>query len=733
MNLRIIEPVHGAPPAIPWLLITGAVTILAQVVLLRELVVAFYGVELIVLLSLGLLLLGTAGGAFAGRWFTSGLPGQIRWCFLALSLLVPALIVFIRGLRIVFSETPGAFLPFGQQIGGMALALLPFGLLSGFLFQRTALLHVTRGRSLPSAYAVESVGGLFGGCAATILIAAGVQNLASGLVSALLASAACALPDRTGAGKRWTAAALPVFLLILLGIASSHHLDETLTSWNHHGAVDTIDTPYGRLTVADAEGQVSVFDNGALSWESHGTSAEEFAHMAALQVKEPQRVLLLGGGPEGLLAEALKHGPREIVHVELDAAALRKVMPHLPPESRDAFRNHRVTQVIADTRNVLNSSRGFDLILSGAPEPSSGQSNRHYTREAFAACRRAMNPDGVLALRLRSAENLWTPVLLQRTAGIHRALRDVFEDVLVLPGTVNIILASDAPLVRDPDVLSSRMARRGIEARLVSQAYIRYLLTNDRRTDFERRLVETDVPSNADSRPVCYFLTLVHWLSRFYPDLAQGTFSPPDLSAPSGLAGIGGLWVAVLVPVLVLRRFRGIRLALLVFAAGCAGMILEGMLILAYQSRSGVLYQDLGILLTLFMAGLGAGAVCLDRASRKGREHRALRRWGSMFATGTVALSLATAWHVYGEGRGGLPVTGVLLFASGMLTGGLFAYAGLKDVERQARAISPLVAADLLGGCVGSLTASLLLLPILGLAPTALLLAAASLALFLLL
>jgi hypothetical protein len=76
------------------------------------------------------------------------------------------------------------------------------------------------------------------------------------------------------------------------------------------------------------------------------------------------------------------------------------------------------------------------------PEPSSGQTNRFYTRELFASCVRRLAPDGVLGFRLRGAENLWTPPLARRTASIHRALAGVFDDVLLLPGSALIVLAT---------------------------------------------------------------------------------------------------------------------------------------------------------------------------------------------------------------------------------------------------------------------------------------------------
>jgi len=63
----------------------------------------------------------------------------------------------------------------------------------------------------------------------------------------------------------------------------------------------------------------------------------------------------------------------------------------------------------------------------------------------------------------------------------------------------------------------------------------------------------------------------------------------------------------------------------------------------------------------------------------------------------------------------GLLQTSVLLAAAGYLVAGIFAYASIYEIEDQQIVISPLYAADLLGGSTGSLLGSLLLIPVLGL------------------
>lgn len=689
-----------------WLVATGLVTLWGQVVLLRELLVAFYGSELVVLLALGALMLFTAAGALLGRRFGSAGDGGVRRLFVAFAVVLPLLLVLLRALRVLLGGTPGADLPVGQQFLGLGLSLLPLGFLAGLLFQRSAVLYVAGGAGLGRAYAIESAGSLAGGLLATGLVALGVQNAAGALLCSCAALAAAWVPG--AARPRWVlAAGVPLALLLGAGLAFSRAADRWLTGLNLPGILAVADTPYGRTAVAERLGQVAVFHNGALSSESQGTSAEEFVHLPALECPAPRRVLSLGGTVEGLVREVLKHGPERVALVELDGGAVDLVRPFLPQGDREALEDPRVTFTVEDPRRFLGRTGAYDLILSCAPEPGSGDSNRFYTREFFALCRGHLGMEGVLAFRLRSSENLWSNALAVRNESVLKALRSAFPSILVLPGATDLVLASGRPLERDPSVLLGRWKARGIAARLVGPDYIAYLLTNDRVARAEQTLARTQAPQNTDARPACYPCTMLLWLSRFFPALGQASppqslhwawlaFPPVLLAAAAGLA----------------RRREAARRALFVAAAGFAGMVLEGALLLGYQTRCGALFQDLGALLMCFMAGLSLGAWCLDRFGGG-------RGSGLATALATAVVSAGCAWAVSGGDSLGRTGTGLLLLASGASVGAAFAWAGNSRRKDLAEPIAPLYAADLAGGCLGALLGGVLYLPFAGLPASA--------------
>jgi hypothetical protein len=137
-----------------YLLAIGFISILGQVVLLRELSVAFYGVELIYTLAMGLWLLAGACGAMISRRILQPSFAGLNLLLLLLSVGLPLNVGFIRCIRQLFAGIPGAYLPLHIQLAAMAASLLPLGLILGLLFQWAAKIYMSTNKTLAVAYAI---------------------------------------------------------------------------------------------------------------------------------------------------------------------------------------------------------------------------------------------------------------------------------------------------------------------------------------------------------------------------------------------------------------------------------------------------------------------------------------------------------------------------------------------------------------------------------------------------
>jgi spermidine synthase len=558
-----------------------------------------------------------------------------------------------------------------------------------------------------------------GGLAATLFLKIGIQNFAIAVGCSLLTVGIIVFPTRRSLGRARYAAGV-VFVVLLAVLWASPALDHRMTRINHPTLVDTRDSPYGRLTITGDKDQFVVFENDAVAFETQSAVSEEIVHLAAIHVSSIDHVLILGGGLEGILSEILKHKPERVDYVELNPLLVSLADEHLPQSYRAPLRSQTVTVHVDDPRRFVKDAEQYDLILVGMPDPTSGQSNRFYTREFFEECAEKLQPGGVLALRLRSSENIWTQFVAYRNTSIYRALKSVFADVVVLPGVVNINIASNRPLVRDPIVLADAFKERSLDTRLVTPEYVHYMYTNDRFFEIADRLASTDIQPNTDIEPVCYKFSSMIWLSKFVPTLINRDLSGSKTWSAGGVAMNIVVILLVATVFALARRMVRFQRTLLVAVAGFVGMVVETTLILHYQVKSGVLFQDIGILLTAFMAGLAVGSVVVLRAAKGvGGGFMMQKNWGYGLLVGFAVLNIIFIGFLYSGLPSNLSAISLLLFLAGLLVAGVFAYASLMGIKDQKTVVSPLYAADLLGGCIGSLIASLLLIPFLGMAQPA--------------
>jgi spermidine synthase len=360
-------------------------------------------------------------------------------------------------------------------------------------------------------------------------------------------------------------------------------------------------------------------------------------------------------------------------------------------------------------------------LLVGAPEPASAQANRYYTREFFEQCARALAPGGVAGLRLHTSENYWTATQRERITAIHRAVAPVFQQVRLVPTPTMLLMIAGSGLATDAESLVERFVARQLVPRLATPEFLRYVYEGDRRGEAERLVRRGTTPPNTDAMPAAFRLALIGWLGRFWPGLANTGLATLDR------ARLPRAWLAVTAAVLVavlavLRRWRARHLAF-VAVIGLIGMLLESVVILHYQVARGVLFADVGLLLTAFMAGLSAGAAVAHRCAATWTRRRA----ALIGATLALACGAIGAWVASGAAPN-LPASCAALLAAGGFTGALFGWASVDAPERVRQRAATLYAADVLGGCCGAVLGGLVLIPFAGLPGTAFVAAALALA-----
>ncbi|MFQ6101527.1 MAG: methyltransferase domain-containing protein [Anaerolineae bacterium] len=727
----------------------GFTSTIAQILLMRELVATFYGNELL----FGLVLAAWLAWVAIGSWGLARLPplcpprlreggkgGQRTFAagLVLAALLLPAQITLVRAARTLLGVTPGAFVEFGPMVGTVIFILAPLCLLSGFLFTLGARLTVERGSTAGRAYVWESAGAVVGGALFSFALIRWLDPFQTAfLVSAVNLTVALRLLKPVTWNLKLSLVSFLFLALTALPLGRYLHTATLHWQWSdastgsaYHLAF-TADSPYGRLTVQARDGQRVFYENGLLAFETQGTFPEEVAHFPLLMHPDPRDVLLVGGGVGGDLREILKHPVARATYVELDPLLIQAAQAHLPPEDAAVLNDPRVTLILTDGRlYVKMARRSFDIVILDLPEPATGALNRFYTREFFEEVRAVLNPGGVFALGLPSAENYWSPELARRNGSVYHTLRAVFPQVVVLPGEHNFFLASDAPLETDPATLAGRLAGRSVETRWVTPGYIEYVFTTDRFAEVRWELeAMAGVRLNRDLAPICYYYDLALWLSRFYPDL-RGPFENASL--------VNLWWVAVplVLVVLLMRWRRGAAIPFAIAAIGLAEMTLEVVILFAFQVLRGTLYAQVSLIVTAFMAGLALGGAASNRvlpspSSPSVRGGEAGIKWMLIGVQAAVAVYSGLFPLIIS-----LPIPApalafpLLALAAGGLTGMAFPLAvalvqpstpslrGWAGGRGTGRVVGLLYGADLVGGCLGALLGAVFFVPVVGIPQT---------------
>ena len=250
----------------------------------------------------------------------------------------------------------------------------------------------------------------------------------------------------------------------------------------------------------------------------------------------------------------------------------------------------------------------------------------------------------------------------------------------------------------------------------MTPGYVEYVFTTDRFAAVQAELEKTiDVRLNRDLAPICYYYDLALWMSRFYPNL-RGAFES---------ASLVNLWWVVVPLALILLLARWQRQWTVPFAIatiGMAEMTLEVVILFAFQVLHGTIYAEISLIVTAFMAGLALGGAAGQRLTggkrREARDRKGVRRTLIAVQGAVVVYSGAFPFIL------SLPIPmptlvfPLLALVAGALTGMAFPLAVALMQGDAGRVAGSLYGADLVGGCVGALLGTVLLVPVLGIPQT---------------
>lgn len=731
----------------------GLATVVAQILLIRELLVLFHGNELSTAMILAAWLVWTAAGSLlAGTLFRAPVlhPKTLAIFHALLAALLPLTLLLVRSAKILWAIHPGETIGPVTMLSLSFVLLGPFCLASGMLFVLGCILHGTSNtekfRSPGTVHWLEGIGSGLGGLLFVVVLLPFLNHLQiSLLISACLYLTALILSLAASSeipNSRWSRGGPAVYAtlaLTSLGILvwQGVFLETKSRSWMWpgHEVLASLDTRYGNLATLVRKDEISFYENGLwFSTYPNDYLAEGAVHFPLLMHPEPKDVLLIGGGVFGLLHEMLKHpSVRRIDYVELDPQLIAFAEKLLPPYVSDYLRDPRVNLIQTDGRRFISRTREqYDVVIVNLPDPLTAQLNRFYTVEFFRQAKNVLHADGILTIGMTGAENIIGPTLAMTLSSLYRSLAEVFPEVLVLPGTTTRFFGSKFPdvLVANPSVLTQRIAQRNLEVRYVRDFYLFHILAPTRLLYVKHVLQSMAAPRlNLDLVPSCYYYGIIHWSAGHAPKLAALLKSANQVSQPALLAGATAfgliLWAMLLLAKTESRKKTALLSACLIM--GFSQMTLYVLLILFFQIMFGSVYHQVALLITSFMIGLAVGGrhmlALLGTMRRPAKNFQLIQAGMVGYALFLWILTTAFQWTDAYRFQSHLLEYGFPLFSllAGYVGGFHFPLAGHLFVDASNHpglASGMLNGTDLAGSALGALLCGFLLLPVYGIPAT---------------
>jgi spermidine synthase len=743
----------------------GFTAVIAQVMLMRELLVVFYGNELALGVMLANWLLWTALGAgLLGHWTTRVIHPRklVASLQILLAFALPVTLLAVRASKDFFHSLPGEILGPVPMFLTSCATLSILCLISGGLFAAgSRLFRDTTGAAIATAtgavYLLEAAGSGVGGVVAGLVLVQMSNPFAiAALLGALNLLAAWVVMAPVSTRRRMLGAGFAVMAALLLIGGYKLQPLSLARLWRGFNLVAAQNSVYGSLAVVETGASRSLFENGLIVMTVPDPSAaEESVHFALLEHPEPRRLLLIGGGLNGSVAEALAHPSLErIDYVELDPRIFEIAARYFPVAWEKIRDDSRVQTHSMDGRRFLKSTPdSFDVIIVNLPDPHTAQLNRFYTEEFYREAAAKLQTGGILSFQVTSSENYISQESADFLRCLEHTLRQVFPEVTAIPGDTVHFFAAAKPgtLTSDPQELLRRLRARHLHPQYVGEQFLPFRMSPDRMQDLQLQIEPLpSTPVNRDFAPVAYYFDVALWSApfhrtsaRWFDALANMTFAwffGATMLVLAALFPLLWLWPASQGDKPAARARRSAAFAVAV--VGFTELGLEILLLLGFQALYGYVYHELTILVALFMVGVALGAWLALRPATRLRSYslpRNLRRLaGLQILLGASPLLLFGLLTQLGRvsSAGGQWTASEILFpalalVAGLLGGFQFLLASLAyfgDAPESDRSPGVLYALDLAGACVGALALSALLIPIFGFLHTAELMAAVNLA-----
>jgi len=513
-------------------------------------------------------------------------PTGTDMLFILMSLfsLISAVVFYLmpKALHII----PGQLIPPVIYLIILLAALLPVCLINGALFSSIALSY--KGNSRPGkTYAGEAIGALIAGMITAIYYFSGGRDL-----TLLLFIACVCLMPLLRKKSLYKIMVLTCAAVIIMLLGAGNHIESLLLKINYQ-PYDFQQSVSGRLIRYDSvkTGNMTSLYSGGIKLADFPdyVTGQDIIYWSRLIKPDMANIALIGA--ETHMVDRFVPDNIERKYIFPEKRWLKLVDPGYLPDMKHCR--------IKDPASFLKGNdEKFDAVILNLGHLISLSSRRLETSSFFKLCRKNIADDGILTVLAPSYDGIWRDDMRKRLSEIHTNLKDIFKKVIYIPGDNLIFIGGD----NIPDEINTELLIQRYSELKIDSPYFNSSLIAARTNSFKLNQVEKQLSSESKC---ANDMAIGHGLSNYF-SMFNISFEFKGL-----LKYFAVLAVIILLLILFFAGFNVNKsLSLInILYFGAISFIFELMVLYEIQLIGGYLYIALGLILSLFMAGMAAGAL----------------------------------------------------------------------------------------------------------------------------
>ncbi len=660
----------------------GFSSIVGQAALLREFMSLFSGHEIIIGVFLAFWMFFVGIGALSAKRSKGKLELFLLPMLMGFAFILGVLLLYFARNHLVIH---GAEPEFNTILLIIAITLMPLCLITGFAFTKYSIVLSSGDKewSITKVYFYEQLGSSVGGGILYIILIRWFDSVQILITVVFFMFAISAIVSGMLPGKK----KLTLLLIFLTGvILLALPLQKMLRAveFKSEKIVLISDTPYGNVVVTASDDQTNIYENSSLrSFSDEVERTEEDVHAVMMRHPDPHKVLMIGGASSGTFHELKKYGDISIDYVDIDPAIIE-----ILKKSKDAG---SVSFYADDPLRFLKKDKKFyDIIILNTGLPHNLQDNRFYSKEFFELARSKLNQGGILGVKGPEKQFHREDSYIRYLCTIAATGLTVFRKYDIFPGNNIFILFADGSFMPLFEERYYSVIRQNL---YFNPGYILPDLVEDERLSYLNE-INLKVPVNTCLEPRLLKQSIV--VKSGYWQINSKVY----------------VFVAFVLFVFVIVFFKNQSRAMAVTGSSLSGVQLA--LIFLMQIVAGNVYEVLGVLFALSMAGMALGS-CMNRKYFHGLR---ISSAAVMVVAGILILTLPFVMRMLTGMQTGyvlqVVIVYVLVVLFSFIGGVLFSSLSYQPERATGIVAGSVYGADLFGSSAGVLLSSVFLFPVAG-------------------